>query len=129
MAAVIAVTEAALWSRPQSNRITTENFHRIRQGMTRADVEAILGPAGDYTTRPAMNLKGFVDEFSYGYKPAANSGTVGSWASDACWGNVMFDDSGRVNWSLSEPYDRAPQLGTLDSLRWRLKRQWHRWFP
>jgi hypothetical protein len=76
-----------------------------------------------------MNLKGFIDEFSYGYTPAPNSGTVGSWASDACWGIVTFDGGGRVSSTDSELYDNAPRLGTGDSLVWRAKRQWRRMFP
>jgi len=34
------------------NRITPENFRRIRKGMMLAEVEAILGPPGEYTTLP-----------------------------------------------------------------------------
>jgi hypothetical protein len=33
-------------------RVTCENFERIRKGMTRANVVAVLGEPGDYTTRP-----------------------------------------------------------------------------
>jgi hypothetical protein len=32
--------------------VTQESVHRIKSGMSRAEVEAILGPPGDYTTRP-----------------------------------------------------------------------------
>jgi hypothetical protein len=45
---LLAVGGFVLWPRP--NRVARENFDRIREGMTRAEVEAILGPPGDYQT-------------------------------------------------------------------------------
>jgi hypothetical protein len=36
---------------PPPPRVTRENLYRIKYGMTRAEVEAILGPPGDYTTQ------------------------------------------------------------------------------
>jgi hypothetical protein len=51
--AVLVGVGAFLWLRPNpALRITHENCDRIRAGMTRAEVEAILGPPGDYTTGP-----------------------------------------------------------------------------
>ncbi len=46
--ALASVAAFALWPRP--NRFTREDYDRIHKGMTRAEVEAILGPPGDYTT-------------------------------------------------------------------------------
>jgi hypothetical protein len=45
-AVLLAAGAFVLWPRPE--RITRENFKRIREGMTQAEVEAILGPPGDY---------------------------------------------------------------------------------
>jgi hypothetical protein len=39
-----------LW--PRLNRVTRENFARIHPGMTRAEVEAILGPCHAFGIRP-----------------------------------------------------------------------------
>jgi len=36
------------------DRVTAENYERLRKGMTRAEVEAILGPPGDYASGPAV---------------------------------------------------------------------------
>jgi hypothetical protein len=36
------------------NRITAENFVRIQHGTTRAEVEAVLGPPGNYSSQPAV---------------------------------------------------------------------------
>jgi hypothetical protein len=67
LAVVVAAVVVVLWPRP--DRITQENYDRIRvgglwgedwathdnrapvkKGMTRTEVEAILGPPGDYRT-------------------------------------------------------------------------------
>src|SRR5262245_5172511 len=58
LVALVAVVVAGLayagwlwlaW-RPSHRLINRENFKRIEQGMTRKEVEAILGPPGDYRT-------------------------------------------------------------------------------
>jgi hypothetical protein len=48
----LALLTAAFALVPQSrpNRITRENFDRIRLRMTLSEVEAIIGPPGDYMT-------------------------------------------------------------------------------
>src|SRR6516162_2477131 len=51
LAVVVAVGAVVLWPQPPS-RITRENYDRIREGMSRAEAQAILGPPGDYTTGP-----------------------------------------------------------------------------
>src|SRR6516164_10518508 len=51
LAGLVAAVVVVLWPRP-SLRITLENCKRIREGMSRAEVEAILGPPGDYRTGP-----------------------------------------------------------------------------
>src|ERR1700722_18546676 len=50
--ALVVVGAFMAWLRPQS-RITEENFNRVGEGMTLQQVEALLGPAGDFRTGPA----------------------------------------------------------------------------
>jgi hypothetical protein len=50
LAVVVAAGAMVLWS--PTNLVTEENCKRIHQGMTRTQVEEILGPPGDYTTGP-----------------------------------------------------------------------------
>jgi hypothetical protein len=45
LAVVVAAGVVVLW--PRENRITQENCDRIKEGMSQAEVEAILGPSGD----------------------------------------------------------------------------------
>jgi hypothetical protein len=49
LAVVVAAGAVVLWPRLPS-RITRENFDRLKKGMSRAEVEAILGPPGDCRT-------------------------------------------------------------------------------
>jgi outer membrane protein assembly factor BamE (lipoprotein component of BamABCDE complex) len=48
LAVLVAVRVFVLWSRP--DRITEENFSRIKVGMSREEVHAILGSPDDYRT-------------------------------------------------------------------------------
>ena len=48
LAMVVAAGVPVLWHR--SSRVTRENFSQIGMGMTKAEVDEILGPPGDYRT-------------------------------------------------------------------------------
>jgi hypothetical protein len=144
--AVLAVVVAAgvvLWPRPPS-RITRENFDRIREGMTRAEVEAILGPPGDYRTHFGQTADGNGGEHGWlpdpdEYKPAiatwrdAGENPFGKFNGEATWVGdtvlvlVVIDDTGRV--LETDTLERRRLGGTIDNLLWRAKRQWLRWFP
>jgi outer membrane protein assembly factor BamE (lipoprotein component of BamABCDE complex) len=54
--ALFATVVLLLWPRP--DLITRENIERIREGMSREEMEAILGAPGDYRTRPAECIVG-----------------------------------------------------------------------
>ncbi len=115
-----------LWPRP--DRITRENYDRIREGMSRAEVEAILGPSGDYTTGPVKPRDGArLDMSDTSSTLEVRPGSAAMWVSDAAYIIVFFDDSGRVKLSGFDPCTSEPQ-GPLDNLLWRIKRQWHKWF-
>jgi hypothetical protein len=91
--ALVALAAFMPWPRPNRvtpenlpNGITPETFDRIKDGMTRSEVEAILGPPGDYTTGDpihAISMIGIGDD-------------------DLCWDTdvalvlVGFDKAGRV---------------------------------
>jgi hypothetical protein len=53
LAAVVAAGVFVCWPRPElPSPVTPEKLARIQRGMSRADVEAILGPPGNYSTGP-----------------------------------------------------------------------------
>jgi hypothetical protein len=52
LAVVVAAGVVVLWPQQPSSPISRQNFGRIHVGMTQTEVEAILGPPGDYSTSP-----------------------------------------------------------------------------
>ncbi len=108
--------------------ITRENFGRIARGMSRAQVEAILGTAGDYRGGPTVTT-----QFCAGWD--ADKLLVGGtpdvdvvWLSDSALVYVVFLPGDGVVWKQYEPCRRVEQT-PLDILLWRAKRLWHGWFP
>jgi len=103
LAVMFAVVAVVL--RPRPDRITREDYDRIRPGMTRAEVEAILGPPDDYRTGrgesdfgddnasrwvgdPTGFRVGIAGWLVYGNFPPvkglSSSGMQGTWFSDSC---------------------------------------------
>jgi hypothetical protein len=126
LAVVVAAGVVVLWPRSVS-RITRENCDRIRVGMSRADVEAILGPPGDYTTGPVAFGSSWNLISTRQYSPNENPARY-DYLTDSAWFAVTFDDAGQVNVRGIE-YGSKVNQGALENLLWRAKRQWHRWFP
>jgi hypothetical protein len=124
LAGLVALAGAAAlaqWPRPE--RVTPENYARIRVGMSRAEVYAILGTPGDYTTG---------DVAPSGTRPQLGWHQQGTsmeqWTGDRAVIGVYFDGTGNVVSGvcfLLQPVDHGP----LGNLLWRLKRLWRRWFP
>ena len=123
---VVAAGAVVLWPQPQpSSRITRENFDRIKVGMSRTEVEAILGPPNltwgglnelpeeDFEPIPAIQPWGNETHLS----PDEENG--GFWLGNAGAMAVTFEDD-RAVWKAWRPH-----AGPLT----RLRRQWHRWFP
>jgi len=84
LAVVVAAGVLVQWPAPTS-RLTLENLGHLREGMTRAEVEAILGAPGDYSTG---QLEFVGQPRSVRIEPSKEShGTDGStylqWADDA----------------------------------------------
>ena len=127
--------------RPPS-RITLENCNRIREGLSRAEVEAILGPPGDYRTGPgetghgstenmfwtpdrSLDVARGMDWSNFSQSPDA-PGLCAIWLSDSATVIIGIDDSGTVVFKRERP--RRTTQSPLDNFLWRVKRQWHRWF-
>jgi hypothetical protein len=119
--------EIALW--PRADRITRGDFDRISAGMSRAQVEAILGPPGDYTTGPIgfhdWQMVGWPDRSSK-RRPGVMSGY--GWTNDLAHIWVEFGDSGEVVAAAFWPCSR-PKQGIVELVLSWANRQWHRWFP
>jgi hypothetical protein len=129
LAMVVAAGTFILWPRavvlePRPLRATRQNYDRIRIGITRAEVEASLGPPGDYTTGPTHPTGR--DHGVEGSSLVCAS--VTQWLTDNGSIVVEFDARGRVrgwSWGGTQRVEQGP----LDTLLWNANRQWHRWFP
>jgi hypothetical protein len=127
MVALVGVGAFAFWPVPQ--RITRKNFDRIEIGMSRAEVEVIVGPPGDYTTGPThlANI-GRRLVISFGDDGQLLSLDIAGWIADSAIICVGFNRSGVVEWKNLDDNSRLPQ-SEFDSVLWRAKRQWRKWFP
>lgn len=114
-----AVTAKVMW-RPW-HAPTQQDCNRVHNGMTRAEVEDILGPPGDYRSWATRV------EFTP-LDPQPASRRMDQWATDEGEMRVVFVD-GRV--VVSEFRNAWADKGVLDALKWRFK--WamdgtpHRW--
>jgi hypothetical protein len=137
-----------LWPEPPS-RITLANFDRIRPGMSRTEVAAMLGgPPGDYrtipTTGPVVEMCFFCERHGAWTDPMKDPAVVdplpekaGSapvapavferWQGDTGCIDIHFSPqgAGAKSYSASNTQNQS-RIGVI---LWRLKRLWHRWFP
>ncbi len=158
MGLAVLLAAGALALRPRSDRITFDNFSRIQEGMSRAEVEAILGgPPGDYRTVQTVyeSDHSWVDVdtiagYASGHLPLETIGAKvrARWVGND--GYIIIDfESGVVaeptpfpvyllsTTGAGEP-DPLPSTHFVDTVRWdqypldhllwRAKRQWRRWF-
>jgi hypothetical protein len=125
LVALAGVAAFVPWPRPSRPFLATrQNYDRIRVGMTRAEIEASLGPPGDHTTGPTRPTGRDHGVDGSGLVCAS----VAHWFTDDGWIAVEFDAKGRVrgwSWRGTKRAEQSP----LDNLLWRAKRQWRRWFP
>jgi hypothetical protein len=54
LAGLAVAAGVVVWPRTAPVRITPENCDLICKGMIEAEVESVLGPPGDYRTRPTV---------------------------------------------------------------------------
>jgi hypothetical protein len=152
LAVLVAAGVVLMWPKQRASPVTVQNYEQIRvsvssdpaESMSRPEVVRLLGPPGDYTTRPTVTpsmTTGFFTPFigdererraakikgDYGmeFSPAI---FVLFWQGDDLTISVVFDASHRVyskRWVKNEP----AKVGSVETLVWRAKRQWRRWFP
>jgi hypothetical protein len=115
----------ALNRQPFAPGLTQGNFDRVRIGMARPEVEALLG-------QPRLqDRQGSVLELPDGRRVASHPDR-GSWT----WGrgdlsddlSVSFDESGRVSSKFSEVFQVRYPPPSFSLVEW-LKGQWRKWFP
>jgi hypothetical protein len=124
LAVVVAVGAFVLW--PRQDRITRENYGRIQPGMPRAEVEAILGPPGDYTTRRNRYHGQYwrpdgLKSYGVGFYWMDDTGLIVLYFSHQTndVGGMEFEDIGP---------DARIEASPFETLRWRVERRWRKWF-
>jgi hypothetical protein len=119
---LLALGIAALLAWPQPDRATRENFDRIRKGMSRAEVESILGPPGNYRIDPQClpSLKQLWVEGS------EHVTYLEDWITDSAWVSVALDEPRGVVGTRFIPLSGGEQ-GRLGSLLRRVKYECQRW--
>jgi hypothetical protein len=108
---------------PRPSKVTRANFERIEVGMSKPEVEEILGgPPGDYRDRPTYTharvdfLLGLVGAFAPGREERGWHGNQGVI-------EVTFDGPGVV---AEKQFTEETPAGWAETLRWRLNRRWER---
>jgi hypothetical protein len=123
--AVVLIIGAGVASIPgRSPLITQADSEKLQPGMSRREVEAILGPPGDYRTGPGQDPP----VVSLLWLPPPAGPNVSKWRGDSGTITVAYTDAGQVRRKWFEPWYRKEQ-GPIENLLWRAKRQWQRWFP
>jgi hypothetical protein len=129
LAVVVVAGLVLLLPRTQPVRITRLNYDRIQTSMTRADIEAILGPPGDYSNGPALGESAWLGEARIRF--LRRGAYEVAWICDSACITVEYQDrngkEGVVGFSYTS-LERADE-GPVANLFWRMKRQWHRCFP
>jgi hypothetical protein len=105
---------------PRPSRVTRENSERIKEGMSRAEVEEILGgPPGDYRTKPTNLDRDAVA------RAILSVFFNAEWCGDEGEVWVSFGPDDKVR-DMSFAEAGPVEVSTLALLRWRLNRRWDR---
>jgi hypothetical protein len=136
LAGLMLVGVAVFCLTPGRVDITHRNSEQIRRGMSRAEIQTIIGgPPGDYSTGPTTPVpRGLLqypaaDEEPFFVTRALRATELTErWQDDGSRLTVSFDQSGHALEARHESLGRL-ELRPLDNLLWRAKRQWRRWFP
>lgn len=110
--------------------ISRAAFHCVKEGMTIAEVTAILGPPGDYrTTETEIDVTApyTVGDMFVTLRPYSVGRTL-FWISDTATVIVGLDQAGKAEMGTFNP-NRPSKESASSRLLKRAKRQWQQWFP
>jgi hypothetical protein len=126
LALVVGSGVFVLWPRTASDRITRQQYDRIVSNMTPADVEAILGPPGDYRTGPTDDVPCTESALLKASRESSIPSDYSAfWHGDSATIIVLINPDGDIVKNYCPSRIRSP----FETLVWRAKRQWRRWFP
>jgi hypothetical protein len=112
-----------------ASRITRENYTRIQVGMNRAELEALLGPPGDYRTGPTA--KRTKVEIAAMWISLQHVRSTSVWIADTVEIRVDYgpDNPDVEGVVLATRFALEPERNFFTIARWRAERQWRKWFP
>jgi hypothetical protein len=114
-------------SRPTVSR---ETASRVKLGMTRAEVEAILGSEGRLVCRPLAGTANAPESRLHAKVPnAVLCLPVYEWGDNSEFHSITFDNAGKVEDRYYYPPLRLEEPGFFDEVSARAKRLWRKWFP
>ena len=126
---------AVLFSSPCPVQLPLDILDRIQPGMNRADIDDIIGsPPGDYRTGPVFEIPHstqgvyWEDEHEQEWIVRSPNLPAYKWETDRAELELIFLESGEVATGSFTRVARQ-KVGPVDSLVWRAKRQWRRFFP
>jgi hypothetical protein len=108
--ALLGVVWFVLWQ--SSNDVTGTSIAKIHPGLSRTEVEAIIGPPGDYRSGPTAYI--VWDGPPDGYRNSREE----LWWFDFATFVASFDESDTLNRRYCFPAKKE-QLNILDNLHWR----------
>jgi hypothetical protein len=114
---------------PRSDRITPGNYECIHSGMTRDEVEAVLGAPGDHSSGPAVGE----DELWWRlrFQLLDRGWSESTWIGDSAFITVTYENTPSgivVKGSTYQPMEQA-DVGLFARFLWRAKRQLVRCIP
>jgi SmpA / OmlA family len=116
---------------PRPSKVTRENCERIQVGMTRVQVEEILGgPAGDYRSGPTNMDTVILAGGIYGRvgDGSGDDAEICGWTGDEASVTIQFSVE-RVKIAPFVLDTRSEPVSPLELVRWRLSRWRERMFP
>jgi hypothetical protein len=129
LAVVAAAVMVVVWPPTlQETTITRQRYELITPRMSTKELETILGQPGDYRTAPTKYMPtGGGEGWAESLQDAPRASTL-RWQGD--WGEIVVDlDSAGRTVSASYCDCRKAETTALENFRWRVERQWRRWFP
>jgi hypothetical protein len=143
VAVLLTAALLAFWpeTAAEPTRVTKENLHHLRRSMvrgvtsmywyegTRTQVEAVLGPPGDYRTQPGT----FDSSICHVCFPPGTGRNLPLtelvWLADTIEIHVVVDASDNVVGIGESNFKYISTASEWERFCWVLKRRWHRWFP
>jgi hypothetical protein len=143
LAGLTLAVATALWRRTEPSPpvppslpspVTALNFVRVKDGMTLAEVTAILGPPGDYTSAATTVDDGApAAQFLVFRKEGVRLHDTELWRTDTAHAFVDFDRAGLAFRGCYTPMRKVsaspiPDNSQWAKVVWKVKELWHRWF-